>query len=159
MNRAAQSRQAQPVQGMRFQNGFHGPERTPFLLVRPEGTTPAVRPGAPLSGASVCAHFEDRGLHRITKEQSLLAPPEATGWSWTTTGRAFRLLDAKARLVAAFDLQTAFDRAWHHQATLTGRILVYIGDDLVPDDAKPVPVKLTDAQTSGALVSGTVLRR
>ncbi|MFK4299157.1 hypothetical protein ABH924_004338 [Arthrobacter sp. GAS37] len=155
----AQSRQAQPIQGMRFQNGYQGPERTPFLLIRPEGTPPAVRTGSLFSGATVCAHFEVRGLHRITKEQSLLAPPEATGWSWTKkAGTKFGLLDAKARLVAAFDLQTAFDRAWHHQATLTGRILVYIGDDLVPENGKPVPVQLMEAQAAGSLVAGIVTK-
>lgn len=66
MNRQ-QRRQELHSADMLYQNGLFGPEKTPFLLVRPENapkTRPVVVPFTPAPGIS--DDFEGRGLHLVT---------------------------------------------------------------------------------------------
>jgi len=144
---------------MRYQTGIRANPTTGlpmygYMLMRPTSVTQV--PLGPDSVPTLAASsYGARGLSWFEDPEAL---PLAQGWSWQQRGRELTIDDAEGIMAASVELGTSsFEKQWTELIQSTGRLVLYVGDELATDDGRSTKEQLTDAAQRGNLVWGVVL--
>lgn len=144
---------------MRYQTGIRANPATglpisAYMLMRPTGITQM--PLGPDSVPTLAAtSYAQRGLSWFDDPEAL---PVAEGWSWQLHGRYLAINDADGIMAASIELGTsAIEDQWAELIQSTGRLVLYVGDELATDDGRSTKDQLLHAAQRGNLVWGVVL--
>ncbi|MDR6794610.1 hypothetical protein J2W89_003792 [Pseudarthrobacter oxydans] len=143
---------------MRYQTGIAanpamGLPMYAYMLMRPTAITQI-----PFEDESVpkfiATSFASRGLSWAREG---VPTPDAPGWSWQRDGKELTINDADGVMAASVNVEPSGPEGqWLELIESSGRLVLYVGDELATDDGRSTKEQLMQAARRGNLVVGVI---